>query len=196
MLCRYCCFDAAEIAVYKQSHHHHHDTSISPKHQLHLPAEVCTAIASSIMLVYVSARALQSSVQLLKKGSFNRCRNSGLACITLTKSSDVQHCCEVMDGKQVYGRPMIVRKDKFEPDDPAYDSTTAAAAAAGIAQAHTPAAGSAVAAVQHVKGAAATAKQQVVAPAQCAAAAAATAAGGGPTNSSCCGTANSVHFVG
>jgi RNA recognition motif-containing protein len=150
------------------------------------------------MLVCGLPRALQSSVQLLKKGSFNRCRNSGLACVTITCSGDVQHCCNLMDGKQIYGRPMIVRKDKFEADDPAYDSTTAVAAvpaAAAAAALQAPAAGSAVAAVQHVKGAAAKAKQLAVVPSQCAAAAAATAAGGGSPNSSRW-TANSVRFVG
>ncbi|WIA22754.1 hypothetical protein OEZ86_009711 [Tetradesmus obliquus] len=153
------------------------------------------------------------SVQLLKKGSFNRCRNSGLACVTLAKRSDTERCCNVMDGKPIYGRPMIVRKDKFVADDPAYDSstasddTTAAAAAAAAAAEATAAgggqagdmdtaaaaaaAGSALAAVQHVKGAAAKTKQQV-APAKCAAAAAATG-GSRPTSSSHGGGA--VRFV-
>uniref|UniRef100_A0A383W493 RRM domain-containing protein n=1 Tax=Tetradesmus obliquus TaxID=3088 RepID=A0A383W493_TETOB len=150
------------------------------------------------------------SVQLLKKGSFNRCRNSGLACVTLAKRSDTERCCSVMDGKPLYGRPMIVRKDKFVADDPAYDSctarddTTAAAAAEATAAgggqagdmetaAAAAAAGSALTAVQHVKGAAAKAKQQG-APANCAAAAAAAATGGSrPTSSSHGGGA--VRFV-
>eukprot|EP00882_Tetradesmus_deserticola_P009651 GHRQ01010189.1.p2 GENE.GHRQ01010189.1~~GHRQ01010189.1.p2 ORF type:complete len:139 (+),score=48.65 GHRQ01010189.1:435-851(+) len=112
---------------------------------------------ASVQQAFESERVAVSSVQLLKKGSFNRCHNSGQACVMLARHSDVEHCCGVMDGKEVYGRPMIVRKAKFESDDPAYDSTTASAAAGAAAGAMTAAravaatsGGSAVAAAQHV----------------------------------------------
>jgi hypothetical protein len=72
---------------------------------------------------------LQASVQLLKKGPSGRQRNSGLACITLGKSADVARCCQEMDGAEVMGRPMIVRPDKYEPDDPGYEKPSSSAAA-------------------------------------------------------------------
>jgi hypothetical protein len=146
---------------------------------------------------------LQGSVQLLKKGSFNRCSNSGLACITLAKHSDVERCCDVMDGKAIYGRPMIIRKDKFVSDDPAYDCSTAeahedrtaAAAAAGGNTATAAAAGSALAAVHHVKGTAGKAKQQAQAPTRCTAAAVVSAAATDSRTTSSAQGGSAVRFV-
>jgi RNA recognition motif-containing protein len=72
---------------------------------------------------------LQASVQLLKKGPSGRQRNSGLACITLGRPADVARCCQEMDGAEVLGRPMIVRPDKYEQDDPGYVRPSGSAAA-------------------------------------------------------------------
>jgi hypothetical protein len=59
-------------------------------------------------------------VELLKKGSFNRRHNSGLATVRLASAADAERCT-LLDGKQLQvgadaasARPMIVRKDKFE----------------------------------------------------------------------------------
>lgn len=68
---------------------------------------------------------MQESIQLIKKGSMNRKHNSGLATVKLQSVDDVQRCCERLDGKVFQsgselasGRPMIVRADKFECDQP------------------------------------------------------------------------------
>lgn len=91
---------------------------------------VCAHLASTVThhSTLLLPCAVQSSVQLIKKGSFNRQRNSGLACVVLSKSSDVDNSCKTLDGKNVMGRPMIVRKNKFEDDQPSYHVPAAAAA--------------------------------------------------------------------
>lgn len=64
---------------------------------------------------------LQESVELIKKGSFNRRHNSGLATVKVASAADAARSCELLDGKMLQvgadtasGRPMIVRKNKFE----------------------------------------------------------------------------------
>jgi hypothetical protein len=64
---------------------------------------------------------LQDSVQLLKKGSFNRRHNAGLATVKLASPADVARCCNLLDGKLLQvgadaasSRPLIVCRNKFE----------------------------------------------------------------------------------
>lgn len=60
-------------------------------------------------------------MELLKKGSFNRRHNSGLATARVASAGDAERCCALLDGKQLQvgadaasARPMIVCRDKFE----------------------------------------------------------------------------------
>lgn len=69
----------------------------------------------------------QTRIELLKKGAPFRRRQSGLAVVHLN-DADVGRSCEMMDGKQVLGRPMIVRQDRFVEDDINYDPSALAAA--------------------------------------------------------------------
>eukprot|EP00879_Flechtneria_rotunda_P004958 GHRR01005233.1.p1 GENE.GHRR01005233.1~~GHRR01005233.1.p1 ORF type:complete len:126 (+),score=37.94 GHRR01005233.1:1998-2375(+) len=64
-----------------------------------------------------------AKVQLMKKGSSNRTHNSGLASVILTAQQDVDKSCKQLDGKPLYGRPVLVRRDKFEADQPGYKDT-------------------------------------------------------------------------
>lgn len=75
---------------------------------------------------HAACSLLQSSVQFLKKGSLNRTRNSGLACVTVSNADDVEASCRALDSELVHGRPMIVRKDKFVQDQSGYSPGTAA----------------------------------------------------------------------
>ncbi|PNH02879.1 hypothetical protein TSOC_011109, partial [Tetrabaena socialis] len=59
-------------------------------------------------------------VELLKKGAGTRIKSCGLAAVTLKASIDAEQCCKKVDGKLCFGRPMIVRMDKFCGDDLAY----------------------------------------------------------------------------
>jgi hypothetical protein len=80
----------------------------------------CSKYLGMIQLYYCTL-CPQANVQLLKKGSFNRHHlNSGLACISLTSQLDVDNSCKILDGQQLLGRPMIIRRDKYEPDNHSY----------------------------------------------------------------------------
>ncbi|GFR52691.1 hypothetical protein Agub_g15317 [Astrephomene gubernaculifera] len=59
-------------------------------------------------------------IELIKKGAGSRTKACGLAAVTLKEGTDPDVCCKKMDGKSLFGRPMIVRKDKFCSDDLAY----------------------------------------------------------------------------
>jgi RNA recognition motif-containing protein len=47
-------------------------------------------------------------------------KNSGLATVVVATSTDVALACRELDGKLLYNRPMIVRKDKFVEDELGY----------------------------------------------------------------------------
>lgn len=53
-------------------------------------------------------------VEVLKKGKATRLKSSGLACVTLEATQDSGACCEKLDGKELYGRPIAVKVNKFE----------------------------------------------------------------------------------
>uniref|UniRef100_A0A7S0YMB6 RRM domain-containing protein n=1 Tax=Polytomella parva TaxID=51329 RepID=A0A7S0YMB6_9CHLO len=56
-------------------------------------------------------------IEFIQKGSSNRHIPTGLAIISLPKGTDVRQCIKTLDGKEVLGRPIILRTKKFEPDD-------------------------------------------------------------------------------
>ncbi|GLC49404.1 hypothetical protein PLESTB_000215600 [Pleodorina starrii] len=59
-------------------------------------------------------------IELIRKGAGTRTKACGLAAVTLKAGTDREVCCRKMDGKGCFGRPMIVRLDKFCGDDLAY----------------------------------------------------------------------------
>ncbi|PNW74169.1 hypothetical protein CHLRE_13g588050v5 [Chlamydomonas reinhardtii] len=59
-------------------------------------------------------------IELIKKGSGTRTKACGLAAVSLPNGLELADVCKKMDGKSCFGRPMIVRLDKFCGDDLAY----------------------------------------------------------------------------
>ena len=46
------------------------------------------------------------------QGLPGRMKSSGMASVFLKSDEDVQKACQQVDGRKVFGRPAIVRKDK------------------------------------------------------------------------------------
>ena len=70
-------------------------------------------------------------MELLHKGIGSRMRRSGLAAVQLAAPSQgARRACQLLDGKPVLGRRMIVRPDRFVEDQAAAQAQAAGAVGA------------------------------------------------------------------
>ncbi len=65
-------------------------------------------------------------MELLKKGHGSHLKTCGLGVVTLKDpQANLDACIEALDGQPLWGRPIIVRKDKFVEDNAAYEHVPA-----------------------------------------------------------------------
>ncbi|GBF94212.1 hypothetical protein Rsub_06482 [Raphidocelis subcapitata] len=84
------------------------------------------AVGDNIKEAFAAKGIDVARVEIMKKGAPFRRRGAGLAVVALERAADSRRCCELLDGKPLLGRPMIVRRDRFEEDDAAYQPPEAA----------------------------------------------------------------------
>eukprot|EP00798_Chlamydomonas_sp_ICE-L_P030527 gene30527-35556_t len=92
-----------------------------------LPFEISEAVVRDAF--WEIAEIDPEHVELLKKSLFGgRTKTCGLGVVTLHSEEEVKKAMEKLDGQLVLGRPMIIRLNKFESDDPNYIHVDASAA--------------------------------------------------------------------
>lgn len=74
------------------------------------------ATRSAVEEVFGDEGIEPARIEFILKGQDNRKRNSGLATVTLKSVEDAVKACKVVDGKPVFGRPMIIRANRFVED--------------------------------------------------------------------------------
>ncbi|KAL6755346.1 hypothetical protein V8C86DRAFT_2679471 [Haematococcus lacustris] len=65
------------------------------------------------------------SVELLKRGQKGSLRTCGLGTVVLKEGADAAALMQLLDGKDIMGRAVIVRRDKFVEDQASYTHPTA-----------------------------------------------------------------------
>ncbi|GFH16145.1 RRM domain-containing protein [Haematococcus lacustris] len=65
------------------------------------------------------------SVELLKRGQKGSLRTCGLGTVVLKEGADAAALTQLLDGKDIMGRAVIVRRDKFVEDQASYTHPTA-----------------------------------------------------------------------
>ncbi|KAJ9507446.1 hypothetical protein QJQ45_006443 [Haematococcus lacustris] len=72
-----------------------------------------------------TATAAVHSVELLKRGQKGSLRTCGLGTVVLKEGADAAALMQLLDGKDIMGRAVIVRRDKFVEDQASYTHPTA-----------------------------------------------------------------------
>ncbi|KAI8462744.1 MAG: hypothetical protein J3K34DRAFT_446943 [Monoraphidium minutum] len=74
------------------------------------------ATPDNVTNAFLAEKIAPVRVELLLKGAPTRQQHSGLAVVHLATEADTARSCAAVDGKRLLGRPMVVRKDRFEED--------------------------------------------------------------------------------
>merc|ERR1711976_70088 len=83
------------------------------QHCIYVSNLVYSLAASSLESAFTAQGCEVAHVEVLSKGRGSSKTGAGLAVVTLKTPADKVKAMQVLDGKLLYGRPMVLRDDKF-----------------------------------------------------------------------------------